>query len=52
MSAKENPPTWAQCMMETVRAENIHRICETTSEDLTPHIPNFLAERWQNMNVL
>ena len=35
-------------MEETVTIHDVHRICETTVQDLTPYIPNCLIEWWHN----
>ena len=44
----ENPPIWARCMEETVTIHDVHRICETMVQDLTPYILNCLIEWWRN----
>ena len=44
----EDPPIWAQHMEETVTIHDVHRICETMVQDLTPYIPNYLIEWWHN----
>ena len=44
----ENPPIWAGRMEETVTIHDVHRICETMVQDLTPYIPNCLIEWWRN----
>ena len=44
----EDPPIWARRMEETVTIHDVHRICETMVQDLTPYIPNCLIERWHN----
>ena len=44
----EDPSIWAWCMEETVTIHDVHRICETMVQDLTPYIPNCLIEWWRN----
>ena len=44
----ENTRIWARRMEETDTIHDVHRICETMVQDLTPYIPNCLIERWHN----
>ena len=47
----EDPTVWAQIMEEIVTIHDVHRICETMVQDLTPYIPYCLIE-WRCNEVI
>ena len=44
--SKEERPTWARHMLESVKIQDIYRSCEPTSEDLTLYLPSSLLQVW------